>query len=104
MWGGQKGLYLDKGFNVKFLYSPKNRYLPNFAIGLDDFAETGQLSKEYIVATYDFNNLKVTSGLGWGKFVGDTDLNTRNPLYLISGEFENRLPSSNQNLGGSTNL
>ena len=101
LWGGQKGLYLDKGFNVKFLYSPKNRYLPNFAIGLDDFAGTGQLSKEYIVATYDFNNLKVTSGLGWGKFVGDTDLNTRNPLYLISGEFENRLPSSNQNLGGS---
>ena len=28
---GKKGLYLDKGFNVKFLFT-KNRYLPNFAI------------------------------------------------------------------------
>ena len=101
LWGGQRGLYLDKGFNIKFLYSPKNRYLPKLAIGLDDFAGTGQLSKEYIVATYNVNNLHITSGLGWGKFVGDTDLNINNPLAIISEDFKNRLPSTNQNLGGS---
>ena len=35
------GYYLDKGFNVKFKYKPKNGNRPNLAIGLDDFAGTG---------------------------------------------------------------
>ena len=34
-------------------------------------AGTGQLSK-YIVATYNFRNLDFTSGIGWGKFVGES--------------------------------
>ena len=38
LWGGGEGLYLDKGFNVKFSYQPKLRNLPAIAIGLDDFA------------------------------------------------------------------
>ena len=46
----------------------KKILLPKFGIGLDDFAGTGQLSKEYIVATYNFRNLDFTSGIGWGKF------------------------------------
>ena len=52
------------------------------AVGLDDFAETGQLSKEYFVSTYSFKNLKLTSGVGWGKFVGDDKLRC-NPLSYI---------------------
>ena len=67
LWGDAKGLYLDKGFNVKFTYKPKNISLPRIAIGLDDFAGTGQFTREYVVATYDFKSLKVTSGLGWGE-------------------------------------
>ena len=51
-----KGLYLDKGFNVKFSYNQK-QHLPTFAIGLDDFAGTGQFTREYIASTYDFKIL-----------------------------------------------
>jgi len=42
-WEGnsKRGHYLDKGFNVKFIYRPKNNSVPNIAIGLDDFAGTG---------------------------------------------------------------
>ena len=101
LWGNQKGLYLDKGFNVKFSYYPDNRYLPNIAIGLDDFAGTGQLSKEYIVSTYRFNSINVTTGLGWGKFVGDTNLKYKNPISFLKDSFEFRTMSSNYNLGGS---
>ena len=55
-----------------------------FAVGLDDFAGTGQLSKEYFVSTYSFKNLKLTSGVGWGKFVGDDKLRyKKNPLSYI---------------------
>ena len=45
------GIILDKGFNVKFKYKPKNNNRPNLAIGLDDFAGTGFFTREYIVAT-----------------------------------------------------
>jgi hypothetical protein len=88
LWGDAKGLYLDKGFNVKFTYKPKNILLPRIAVGLDDFAGTGQFTREYVVATYDFKSLKLTSGLGWGKYVGSSSL--KNPLSIVSDRFTRR--------------
>ena len=57
------GKYLDKGFNVKFSYEPKNINLPTIALGLDDFAGTGLFTREYIVATLPYKNVKVTAGI-----------------------------------------
>lgn len=100
LWGSVKGLYLDKGFNVKFSFKPKSILLPRFAIGLDDFAGTGQFTKEYVASTYNFNNIKITSGIGWGKFVGDSSI--KNPLSILGEQFETRsVNSDNFNLGGS---
>jgi len=32
-WGGNvPGLYLDKGFNIKFKYKPENKNIPNLAL------------------------------------------------------------------------
>jgi hypothetical protein len=104
-WGSVKGLYLDKGFNVKFSYKPKNKLLPRIAIGLDDFAGTGQFTREYIIGTYQLNSLKITSGLGWGKYVGESSIENyssiipdryvgsysmKNPLSIFSDRFTNR--------------
>lgn len=99
IWGSasKKGQYLDKGFNVKFIYRPK-RYLnlPNIALGLDDFAGTGYFSREYLVATKNFNNTSFTFGMGWGKF---SDLNSfKNPLSFISEKFSYR-PDALENAG-----
>ena len=44
----------------------KNNNIPNLAIGLDDFAGTGFFTREYIVATNQFNNTKFTVGNGLG--------------------------------------
>lgn len=88
LWGGATGLYLDKGFNVKFSYKPKYKNLPILAIGLDDFAGTGQFTREYIASTANFNNLKVTLGLGWGKYAGDNSF--ENPLSFLSERFNIR--------------
>ena len=101
LWGSTQGLYLDKGFNVKFSYKPKSMILPRLAIGLDDFAGTGQFTKEYIVATYNFNNVKLTTGLGWGKFVGNTRL--KNPFSILGDRFKER-KKYNFRLGGKPNL
>ena len=38
-------------------------FIPNIAIGLDDFAGTGLFSREYIVATQNIKNLKLTYGV-----------------------------------------
>ena len=98
LWGGAKGLYLDKGFNVKFSYKPKNILLPRFAVGLDDFAGTGQFTREHIVGTYDFNKFKLTAGLGWGKYVGSSSM--KNPLSFISESFTVR-PTNSFGQGGT---
>ena len=59
IWDGNnvKGHFLDKGFNIKFIYRSKNNNIPNIAIGLDDFAGTGFFTREYIVSTKDFDNI-----------------------------------------------
>ncbi len=91
---------MDKGFNVKFTHVPNDRRLPKIAVGLDDFAGTGYFSKEYLVSTLHYQNLKVSMGIGWGQFVGDQSF--KNPLSKISDSFNNRpLVSDNYNQGGS---
>ena len=92
LWGSKPGYYLDKGFNVKFSYKPKSIIFPSFAVGLDDFAGTGQFTREYIAATYDFNNIKLTSGMGWGKYVGESSI--QNPLRFIDARLNERSQSS----------
>ena len=100
VWGNKRGLYLDKGFNVKFTYRSKNTIIPNLAIGLDDFSGTGLFTKEYIVMSKGYRNSVVSLGLGWGKFTGQNSFD--NPLSFISEGFKVRPSrSDNLNLGGS---
>ena len=89
VWGGKAGLYLDKGFNVKFSYSPKkfNNKIA-FAIGLDDFAGTGVFSKEYLATTYSGDNFKINLGIGFGMFASENSF--KNPFSFIIPSFENR--------------
>ena len=102
IWDGNnvKGHFLDKGFNIKFIYRSKNNNIPNIAIGLDDFAGTGFFTREYIVSTKDFDNTKISLGIGWGKYAGKNSF--KNPLINISDAFNTRPAiSDNYNLGGS---
>ena len=102
IWEGtnKRGDYLDKGFNVKFSKSFKKSYLPTIAVGLDDFAGTGYFSREYFISTYELKNLKITSGLGWGKYSGESGF--KNPLGNLIEELNIRPESSsNYNQGGT---
>ena len=100
IWQNTAGYYLDKGFNVKFKYKPKNGNRPNLAIGLDDFAGTGFFTKEYVVATQELTNMKVSFGIGWGKFVGENSFD--NPLSFISNKLNVR-PKISENLSKGGN-
>ena len=101
LWGTTPGKFLDKGFNLKFSYEPESIFLPTFAIGLDDFAGTGNFTKEYIVSTYNFENIKINLGMGWGKFVGDKNI-IKNPLSFIATQLNERpAVSKNYDQGGN---
>lgn len=88
IWGGKKGKYLDKGFNLKFSYKPNNNYYPSIAIGLDDFAGTGYFSREYLVSTLSRESFKITTGIGWGKYSGEQKY--KNPLSNLNSSFSIR--------------
>lgn len=92
----KRGQYLDKGFNIKFIY--RSNYLPNIAVGLDDFAGTGFFSREYFVITQDFKDVKMTLGTGWGKFANNKSF--KNPLSYFSEKFTYR-PEVEVNYAGS---
>ena len=95
-----RGHYLDKGFNLKFIYRSRNKNMPNLAVGLDDFAGTGYFTREYVVATNQFNDTKYSIGIGWGKYAGQHSF--KNPLSKFSNSFQNRpLLSDNYRAGGS---
>ena len=40
------------------------------------------------MTTYDLKSFKLTSGLGWGKYVGESSI--KNPLSILSEEFTKR--------------
>ena len=52
------------------------------------------------IKSYQFNNTKLTVGMGWGKFTGKNSF--KNPLSELSSSFLSRpLFSDNYNFGGS---
>ncbi len=63
-----KDQYLDKGFNLKAGFSYRGI---DFAVGIDDVAGTGFLSKEYLAATLNNGNFILTLGVGTGAFAAD---------------------------------
>jgi hypothetical protein len=99
-WSGPstKGLFLDKGFSIKFNHELSERLI--LAVGLSDFAGTGFFTREYILGTYRDNGYKLTAGLGFGTFADQDSFS--NPFGLIKSSFEERpVQSSNYNSGGS---
>jgi hypothetical protein len=65
--GGQT-LY-DRSFDLRYQLLTESGWRPSVVVGLQDFIGTGIYSGEYIVATKSLTPvLKVTGGLGWGRF------------------------------------
>lgn len=97
-WGTLKGKNLDKGFSVK-ASKQINKYY-SVAVGLSDFAGTGYFTREYLLATFEDSRLRLTAGLGFGKF--SYQYGFKNPFAVLFKELEYRsFESSNYKQGGS---
>lgn len=67
--------FYDRSFDVRLWLLREQAYLPSVVVGLQDFAGTGISAAEYVVATkHLLPRLKVTGGLGWGRFGSRGDI------------------------------
>lgn len=78
--------YLDKGFDFKFRLLREREYLPQIALGLQDFGGTGLQSGEYFVASKRAGPLDFSFGLGWGRLGAGGGIT--NPFTYVSDHFE----------------
>ncbi len=90
----------DRQFDIKIRLWEEDLYIPEIAIGLQDFLGTGLFSGEYIVASKRFGPLDLSLGVGWGR------LSTRsfapNPLGELADGFKSRDTVDGQ--GGEVNF
>lgn len=85
----QTGLYVDRGFDLRYRIIEEGPLVPSVSIGLQDFLGSGQFGAEYLVASKALgDSVRITAGLGWGRFGSANGFS--NPLGLLSSEFETR--------------
>ncbi len=90
----------DRQFDVKLKLWNEGTYIPQVAVGLQDFLGTGLFAGEYIVASKQIGPLDLSFGVGWGRLGSRADAS--NPLTDISQRFATRNDSSDQ--GGEVNF
>ena len=87
--GSGNTLY-DRSFDVKLRLVEEGPIWPAVVVGLQDFLGTGIYAGEYVAATRRLlgGNLKLTGGIGWGRFTGANPLD--NPICVASDRFCDR--------------
>ncbi len=90
----------DRQFDVKVRLWEERLYLPEVAVGLQDFLGTGLFAGEYIVASKRLGPLDLSLGVGWGR-LSDRAV-ASNPLGEISDRF--RVRDTNFGQGGEINF
>ncbi|HSF96880.1 MAG TPA: YjbH domain-containing protein [Thermohalobaculum sp.] len=83
----------DRSFDVKLRLIQESPHWPSLVIGLQDFLGTGVYSGEYVAGTKSLfdGDLKVTAGIGWGRYAGANSIN--NPFCRNLNRFCDRTPS-----------
>ena len=65
-----RGYSWDRSFDLHYLLNKEKNIFPSIALGVRDFIGTGLYSGEYIVAKSLGSKLKISGGMGWGRFAG----------------------------------
>ena len=90
----------DRQFDIKIKLWDESLYLPQVAVGFQDFLGTGLFAGEYVVASKRLGPLDLSFGVGWGRLGSRQD--APNPLAEISSRFATRGGFSGQ--GGEVNF
>ncbi|MDX1538526.1 YjbH domain-containing protein [Arsukibacterium sp.] len=89
--------YKDKGLDVKFRLLAESHYLPQIAVGFNDFGGTGLFESEFIALSKAWGPLDFHLGMGWG-YLGAAG-NTLNPFCKFRDSFCRR-PAGFSGRGG----
>lgn len=93
----------DRGADLKFRLNRESEYMPQMALGIQDFLGTGLFSGEYLAASKRYYDWDFTLGIGWG-YLGNRG-NIRNPLCVLAGRFcRDRQTVKEVGQGGTVNL
>ena len=84
----------DRSFDVKFRLARETEYVPEIALGLQDFLGTGIYSAEYFAGSKRWGAFDFTLGLGWGRLASRGIF--ENPFALLNHSLRTR------SLSGST--
>ena len=85
--GGLGTTLYDRSFDVKLRLIEESPKWPAVVFGLQDFLGTGIYSGEYFAASKNLldGDLKITNGVGWGRFAGTNGI--KNPLCVYQNSF-----------------
>ncbi len=97
---GFQGDFFDRQFDLKVRLWEETLYLPEVAVGLQDFLGTGVFSGEYVVASKRLGPLDLSLGLGWGRLADRAVAS--NPLGIVRDGFRSR--SGFDGAGGEVNF
>lgn len=87
------GIFIDRGFDLRYQILDESARLPALAIGLQDFLGSGHSGAEYVVATKAVSDsIRVTAGLGWGRLGSNNGFS--NPFGILGDSFDTRSPST----------
>src|ERR1700704_2219459 len=75
----------DRSFDAKFRLSHETEYVPEIALGLQDFLGTGIYSAEYLAGSKRWGPFDFTLGIGWGRLASRGTF--ENPFGLFSKSF-----------------
>lgn len=78
----------DRQFDIKIRLWEEELYIPEIAVGLQDFLGTGLFSGEYVVASKRIGPLDLSLGVGWGRLAARSVAS--NPLTQIADGFGTR--------------
>jgi len=90
----------DRQFDIKIKLWDEGLYVPQVAVGLQDFLGTGLFSGEYVVASKRLGPLDLSFGIGFGRLGSRGDI--ENPLIAVSEGFRARDVDFGQ--GGEVNF
>ena len=92
----------DRSFDAKFRLSHESEYVPEIALGLQDFIGTGVYSGEYLVGSKRWGPFDFTLGMGWGRLGSNGTF--KNPFGILSKSFLTRSQANAYGLGGTLSL
>jgi hypothetical protein len=98
--GGEFVRTYDRSFDLRVQLFRERGWVPDVALGLQDFGGTSLFSGEYIAATKTFldGRLAATGGIGWGRF--GTNNGFSNPLGALDERFDERPGFEGGSTGG----